>query len=78
VGLVPFGGVPATVPDQFIDEPQRRFAQSAPAEGAQLNGLEQGARIMITSGPFAGYEAVFDAHFCAEPRIRVLGLSDEE
>jgi len=72
VGLVQFGGVPAPVPDQFIEELQWRLVQIERVGGLHLDGLKRGDKVKITSGPFAGYEAVFDAHLSAEQRVQVL------
>ena len=72
VGLVQFGGVPAEVPDAFIDELRHRLIQIERAGGLHLDGLKRGDRVKITSGPFAGTEAIFDAHLSAEQRVQVL------
>lgn len=72
VGLVQFGGIPAIVPDGFIAELKQRLIQIERAGGLRLDGIKRGDRVNITSGPFAGYEAIFDAHSSAEQRVQVL------
>lgn len=72
VGLVQFGGTPAEVPDAFIDELRQRLIQIERVGGLHLDGLKRGDKVKITSGPFAGIEAVFDAHLSAEQRVQVL------
>jgi transcriptional antiterminator RfaH len=72
VGLVQFGGVPAEVPDAFIDDLRHRLIQIERVGGLHLDGLKQGDKVKITSGPFAGLEAVFDPHLSAEQRVQVL------
>jgi transcription elongation factor/antiterminator RfaH len=72
VGLVTFGNEPAIVPEAFVAELRRRIAQLEAAGGLELAGLKAGDRVTITSGPFAGYEALFDAHLRGEERVLVL------
>ena len=72
VGLVEFGGEPAVVPDIFIGKLQERIAEINTAGGLHLDGLEKGDTVRITSGPFAGYDAIFDAHLSGEERVQVL------
>lgn len=72
VGLVQFGGVPAPVADEFIEELKWRLAQIERVGGLHLDRLERGDKVKITSGPFAGYEAVFDSLLSAEKRVQVL------
>jgi len=71
-GVVQFGGQPSVVPDNFIFALKRRVEQITAAGGLKCAGLESGARVRIVSGPFAGYEAVFDARLSDGERVRVL------
>jgi transcriptional antiterminator RfaH len=70
--LVRFGGQPASVPDNFVHELRRRMAQIRAAGGLVFEALEPGMPVKITSGPFAGYEAVFDSRLDEHGRVRVL------
>jgi transcription antitermination factor NusG len=42
------------------------------AGGSMLSGLKPGDPIQITTGPLAGYKAVFDARLSGPQRVRVL------
>jgi transcriptional antiterminator RfaH len=70
--LVEFGGQPAIVPDNFVFEIKRRVDYICEAGGLIFDGLVQGAPVKITSGPFAGYEGVFDSRLSGSERVRVL------
>jgi transcriptional antiterminator RfaH len=71
-GLVAFGEQPAIVPENLVHEIQRRLAEIKAAGGLVLDGLEKGDRVRITSGPFAGYEAIFDARLPGQERVQLL------
>lgn len=71
-GLVSFGGRPATVPDNLIQELKKRLALLEAAKAEQLSDLEPGDRVRIIEGPFAGYEAIFDAHLSGKERVQIL------
>jgi len=70
IGLVHFGGEPATVPDNLIHELKERVAHVTAEQQGQR--LRQGDPVRIVSGPFAGYEAIFDAHLPGKERVQVL------
>jgi transcription elongation factor/antiterminator RfaH len=72
VGLVQFDGQPASVPDHYLRELRQRIAQVDEAGGLHLDGLKPGDPVRITSGPFAGYEAIFDMRLSGSERIQVL------
>ena len=42
------------------------------AGGELFHDLNQGDLVEIQSGPFAGYEAIFDARLSGSERVRVL------
>ena len=71
-GLVAFGGEPAVVPVNLIQELKQRLAQLQ-IEG-ELPGpaFKKGERVRIVSGPFDGYEAIFDTHLSGKERVQVL------
>jgi transcriptional antiterminator RfaH len=71
-GLVTFGEDPATVPEGLVHALQRRLEQVNAAGGEVMQGLRQGDTVVIQDGPFAGYEAVFDARVSGNERVRVL------
>ena len=72
IGLVSFGGVPATVPENLIRELQQRLAQIEAEGGLIFAELEPGDKVRIVEGPFAGYEAIFDMRLPGKDRIQIL------
>ncbi len=72
VGLLEFGGEPATVPEALVTQLKRRVASIQAAGGLVFADLKKGDLVQITSGPFAGYEAVFDLRLRGADRVRVL------
>ncbi len=72
IGLVAFGGEPAIVPDNLINELRIRLKEIEAAGGLTLEGIEKGDRVRITGGPFEGYEAIFDAKLKGKERVQVL------
>ena len=71
-GLVIFGPEPSTVPEELINALHRRVDAINQAGGEILDGLKHGETIKINSGPFMGYEALFDACMTGGERVRVL------
>jgi transcriptional antiterminator RfaH len=72
MGLVSFGGEPASVPEGLVHAIRRRLEQIVEDGGEFFGGLKRGDRVWIQDGPFAGYEAVFDARISGRERVRVL------
>lgn len=72
IGLVSFGGEPAYVPDNLIFELRKRVEEISAAGGELFDGLKSGDVVRISSGPFAGYEAIFDVRITGSERVRVL------
>jgi transcriptional antiterminator RfaH len=72
VGLVSFGGEPASVPDNLVFAIRQRVEEIAAVGGEVFDGLRQGDRVRINYGPFEGYEAIFDARVPGNERVRVL------
>ena len=72
LGMVSFGGEPATVPDSLIQTLEKRIKEINEAGGEVFDGLQQGDKIWIHSGPFSGYEAIFDHRIPGKERVRVL------
>jgi len=71
-GLVKFGGTPAFVPDGLIHAIRQRVEEINAAGGELFEVLKPGETVFIHSGPFAGYEAIFDARLPGTERVRVL------
>ncbi|MEP7359242.1 MAG: transcription termination/antitermination NusG family protein [Anaerolineales bacterium] len=72
VGLLEFGGEPAIVLDALIAKLKLRVASIQSVGGVTFDGLQTGDVVKITSGPFAGYEAIFDLRLKGSERVRVL------
>jgi transcriptional antiterminator RfaH len=71
-GLVEFGGVPAVVPTNLIQEIEKRLVKIEARGGLTLSKLKRGDRVRITGGLFAGYEAIFDERLPGNQRVQVL------
>ncbi len=74
-GLVSFGGDPAEVPEELVQAIRKRVEQLNASGGehlAALADLKQGEVVVIEDGPFAGYQAIFDARVSGSQRVRVL------
>lgn len=72
VGLVEFDSKPAVVPDLFIKDLRKRIAEVEAAGGLHLDGLKRGDSVLIKSGAFAGYDAIFDLRLRDQERVQVL------
>lgn len=71
-GLVSFGDDVSEVPEHLVQKIQKQVLAINSAGGEQLLGLRHGDRVDITSGPFAGHEAIFDLTLPGQERVRVL------
>jgi Transcription antiterminator len=71
-GLVAFGGEAADVPDGLVHAIQQRVDEINEAGGELFEVLRMGETVVIHSGPFAGYEAIFNARLPGSERVRVL------
>jgi transcription antitermination factor NusG len=72
VGIVNFGGEPVPVSDHLIAS-LRQHLERINASALELSrGFKPGDIVGIHWGPFAGYEAVFDACLPGRDRVKVL------
>jgi transcription antitermination factor NusG len=71
-GLIAFGGEPAFVPDGLINAIRQRVDEINSAGGELFDVLTPGETVLVHTGPFAGYEAIFDARLPGKERVRVL------
>jgi transcriptional antiterminator RfaH len=71
-GLVSFDGNPASVPDLLIATLKKQVDQHNEILQNQTKNYQAGEPVLIQSGPFAGYEAVFDTNISGQDRVRVL------
>lgn len=72
IGLVHFDDCPAAVPDMVVHQLQRRVATIEAAGGLIFDDLKPGDPVRITSGPLAGYDAIFDLRLNGSDRVQVL------
>jgi transcription antitermination factor NusG len=72
IDLVTFGGEPATVPENLIHALEKRVKEINESGGELFDGLKAGDKLWIHSGPFRGYEAIFDYRIPGKERVRVL------
>ncbi len=72
LGLVSFGGEPARIPDNVLNEMRQRVQEIAEAGGELFDGLKPGDTVRVHGGPFAGYEAIFNSRLDGQERVRVL------
>ena len=71
-GLVSFDGEPASIPEALIEAVRRKIERINGLGDDLYDGLESGETVQIAEGPFAGYEAIFDARLTGTERVRVL------
>lgn len=71
VGLVQFGGQPATVPDHIVRCLEQRV-QEIQARYKSDSQFSPGDSVCIVDGPFAGYEGIFDTRLGGGQRIQIL------
>jgi transcriptional antiterminator RfaH len=71
-GLICFDDAPAPVPAELVDAIHARVCAITSAGGELLLGLRRGDAVVIKTGPFAGYQAIFDARLSGSERVRVL------
>lgn len=72
LGIVTFGGEPSIVPDHLINAIRTKVQAIADAGGEKLDGLKPGDIVRVQTGPFAGYEAIFNERLPGTERVRVL------
>ena len=71
-GVVSFDGEPASVPDLLIGALQEQIVTLESSSKNLVNELKRGDLVLVESGPFAGYEAIFDEKLPGRDRVRVL------
>jgi len=69
VGIVGYGKEPWPVPESVVEYIRTRISQQGAGVGRHL---QPGDRLVITSGPLRGVEAIFDRQLSATGRVRVL------
>ena len=72
LGLVIFGGEPACVPDGLVQRIRDRVDEINNTKDNMLESLRPGDEVVIHSGSFAGYDAIFASRLRDSERVRVL------
>jgi transcriptional antiterminator RfaH len=72
IGIVSFGGEPAPVSDDLVDTLRRHLESINVSEREPSENFQPGDVVTVHSGPFAGYEAIFDASLPGRNRVEVL------
>jgi transcription antitermination factor NusG len=72
IGLVDFGGVLASVPDQLVQAIRFYLERMNNANNKPQEKYLPGDKVVIQSGLFAGFQAIFDAYLPGHERVRVL------
>jgi transcription antitermination factor NusG len=70
--LVSFDGQPANIPDSLVTAIQKKVDAVNAAGGELFESLHPGDPVIIQTGPFSGYEAIFDVRLSGSDRVRVL------
>jgi transcription antitermination factor NusG len=71
-GLVSYGGEPASLPDSLLAAINRRVDEINAAGGELFDVLKPGDAVVIQTGPFEGYEGIFNSRISGSERVRVL------
>ena len=72
IGLVGYGGEPAFVPNSVLQAIRRHVDDTNNIKDEAFDGLETGEIVTITTGPFAGYRAIFDSYLPGNERAHVF------
>lgn len=72
LGLIAFGGIPACVPDGLLQRIRHRVDEINSAEDRMQESLRPGSEVVIQSGPFAGFDAIFCTRLRDHERAQVL------
>ena len=72
LGLVAFGGEPARVSDCLLQRIRCRVDEINSTQNNVINSFKPGDEVVIHSGPFAGYDAIFCNRLRGSERVQVL------
>ena len=71
-GLVSFSSQPNPVPDRLVSAIRGRVDDLNGSDGEPAQQFRRGDVVRVEAGPFAGYDAVFEAGVSGAERVRVL------
>jgi transcriptional antiterminator RfaH len=72
VGLVCYGGEPASIGDGLVRAIQKQVDEITDSANSYVDRLKSGDFVVINDGPFATYKAMFDCRLSGQDRVRVL------
>lgn len=72
IGLVKFDDYVAPVPDNVVYDIQQQISVLEAVQADLAGQFKPGDQLRITSGPLAGYEAIFDKRLSGTERVQVL------
>ena len=72
VGLVSFGNELASVPEDLLQTIRSHIDQINKTHGNTDKEFMPGDQVQIRSGPFVGYQAIFDSYAPGHERVQVL------
>lgn len=70
--MVSFGNEFTPIPDHLIQAIRERVDTINTVENKSFENFNAGDRVVLRSGAFAGYEAIFDSRLPGQDRVRVL------
>ena len=62
---------PSTVSDDLVDS-IRNLVENWNSGGHSVRHLDQGMKVRVANGPFAGLEGIFQSHVVSRERCRIL------
>lgn len=71
-GIVCFGGEPASVSDPFIQQLKSKMELVNSDLKSKFRTYHAGDSVTITTGPFEGFEAIFDHYLPEQDRVQLL------
>lgn len=72
IGLISYGGEPASVTDGLIRTIRDQVDQVNVMNIGYVDRFKSGDRVLIKDGPFVDYKAIFDCRLSGNERVRVL------
>ena len=70
--LICFDGIPAALPQNIIDGMKKNIGNVYHQKKHNTKRIETGTPIIVTEGPFHGYEGIFDSCLDERERVKVL------
>ncbi len=71
-GIVCFGGEPGEVPESFIIQMKHKIEHLNQTPQGMWSRYKKGEVVRISTGPFEGYQAIFDQYLPSADRVRLM------